>query len=128
MTTWSGMVNGQQGLTYSLLVNTDNNIARVCNAADRMGFNKYEGLFNALIGAGTGGTASMTRRRVAAQTGDVGNLAPSVGGKRVIETVTDINRKTTAADVTALKSYVVGVRFAPASYPTNKAGSMARWW
>src|SRR4051812_11820527 len=63
---------------------------RLRSLALRSGFRKYQGLFKALIGAASGGTATKTHAQIAAATG-VGDPG-SGGGSRTIETVTDISR------------------------------------
>jgi hypothetical protein len=45
-----------------------------------------------------------------------------LGGVRTIETVTDINRNTAAADVTALKEMLYNVKTRP-SYPVDLSGN-----
>lgn len=78
-------------------------------------------LAQGLIGAASGSNVTDTRTRIqGVQTiGSVDNL----GGKRLNETVTNINRNTTAADVTFLKN-ATGARISwPSSYPTDKSGN-----
>lgn len=82
---------------------------QIAKLADKQQFREINALFDALIGAAAGGTASKTYARVAVpvatnmatpQTTGVGDL----GGNIAIETVTVINRATTAADIAYLKS------------------------
>lgn len=92
-------------------------IKRVVN---RAGFRSLTELFDSLIGAAAGGTASASHKQIK---GSVSTGTPiNQGGVVEIETVTDINRATTAADVTALKEMVFNVKTAPASYPANGNG------
>lgn len=88
----------------------------------RSGFRKYSGLFAALIGAASGGAATKTHKQVAedAAISDLGNPG---GGLRTIETVTDISRVTTAADVTALKAFTSAVKFLPSPYVADLSGN-----
>lgn len=68
----------------------------------RPGFRKYRELFDTLIGAAPGSAAVATYTQIAEDSG-VG------GGNRTIETVSVINRNTTANDVTVLKEMTVNV-------------------
>lgn len=61
---------------------------------------KVRALYQAAIGAAAGATASYTVSRVKASTTEQ-------GGKRTIETITPINRATTAGDITQLKNYQI---------------------
>lgn len=68
-------------------------------------------VFNALIGAASGGTASDTFAQIAPPVGPDGTVPgvsslTGLGGARLINTITTINRATTAADVTELKKWV----------------------
>jgi len=67
----------------------------------------------ALIGAAAGGTATSTYKRVQTPTGPdqtvpVVTQIDALGGNRTIETVTVINRATTAADIAYLKDIFDG--------------------
>lgn len=82
---------------------------KIAQLANKQQMREINALFDALLGATAGGTATKTYARVAPavatnmttpQTTGVGDL----GGNVAIETVTVINRATTAADVTYLKS------------------------
>lgn len=95
---------------------------RLRSLALRSGFRKYSGLFKALIGAASGGTATKTHVQVAedVQGGAVG----AGGGQRTIETVTDISRATTAGDITALKALLTDtVYFMPHPYVVDLSGN-----
>jgi len=76
-------------------------------------YREQRALFTALIGAVAGGTATSTFSRVQAPAGPSGT-PPAVtgtgdlGGLVPIETVTVINRATTAADVSYLKDIMSG--------------------
>lgn len=75
-------------------------------------YRQITALFNALIGAVTGANVTATHNRVAGVNTSVSNTTAGeqeIGGARTIETFTDINRNTTAADVTALKEITFGV-------------------
>jgi hypothetical protein len=109
---WNSEANSQAG--YSPLVNKNPRRYQIKRAMDREGFRQITALFNALIGAATGSNVTATHKRVQRPVSlEIG----ASGGVMAIETVTDINRNTTAADVTKLKEMTVGVTAKPASYP-----------
>jgi hypothetical protein len=91
-----------------------NSIRRVVN---RDGFRALARLFDALIGANAGGTASGTFARV-------GNFDSNTIGNNEsrIVTQTVINRATTSADVTELKSHTVNVTVRP-PFPADRSGN-----
>lgn len=72
-------------------------------------------LWYALLGAATGGTATATKKQVQHVTGAPGGLVP-------IETVTLINRTTTAADLTAFQA-LMNRTPTPFSYPADLSGN-----
>lgn len=104
---------------YSLLVNKNPRRNPIKRTANREGFRKQTPLFNGLIGAASGSNVTSTHKRIAAVTD---NSLGNAGGARTIETITDINRNTTAADVTALKEQVYNVKTRP-SYPRDRSGN-----
>lgn len=121
MPAWSGFWDTPQGSgAYSLL----NNRAPVRNRAKRIANREQmrvlTALFGGLIGAASGSNVTATHKRIGASTSDFG---PQDGGRRTIETVTDINRNTTAADITALKEIVTGVTSRPSTYPRDLSGN-----
>jgi hypothetical protein len=74
-----------------------------------------------LNGVVAGSTALATHTRVKAV--EAPNEEGQVGGVRTIETVTDVNRATTAADVAEILADVLSYPLAPTTYPTNKDGN-----
>jgi hypothetical protein len=91
-----------------------NNIRRTVN---RDGFRVASKLFDSLIGAATGGAAFASHARVGAQfSNDANNVEVPV------VTVSDINRATTAADITLLRSFTFNVRPRPA-FPADASGN-----
>jgi hypothetical protein len=72
-------------------------------------------LLQTLTGAAPGATATQTKKQVKWDQGSPGGVIP-------IETVTLINRATTAADVTALNSLFFRLPF-PATYPADLSGN-----
>ena len=89
-------------------------IRRVVN---REAFRPLTALLNGLIGATTGSNVTATHKRIEAIQNGSGPI--NYGGVRTIETKTDINRDTAAADVTALKAFLYNIKTAPATYPAN---------
>jgi hypothetical protein len=85
----------------------DSQLARILK---RNGYRGINALFTALIGAASGGTATATHKQVGSPSGPNAST-PTVtgitdlGGSRNIETVTDVSRATTAADITWLGKY-----------------------
>lgn len=89
---------------------------RIKMVVNRQGFRAYTALANALIGAATGSNVTATHKRADAV---VKTSGPQGGGNRIIEVITDINRNTAAADVTALKEMLYNVTHKPSSYPVG---------
>jgi len=89
---------------------------RIKRVVHREGFRAFTELFDTLVGAAAGGTALATHKRIAAE---VRTSGPQGGGARTIETITDINRASTASDITALKEMVFNVSSRPATYVNN---------
>lgn len=90
----------------------------------RNGYRGINELFLTLIGATAGSTALATHKQVGSPAGPSGTT-PTVtsitdlGGDRTIETVTDVNRATTAADITWISKYFNDKLLeAGLSYPT----------
>lgn len=85
----------------------DSNLARILKRNTYRGTNA---LFTALLGAGAGGTATSTYKVVGSPSGPEA-ATPAVtgvadlGGNRDIETITAVNRATTAADITWLGKF-----------------------
>lgn len=108
---------------YTILVNKMPRRYAIKRVVNRDGFRVASELFDTLIGAAAGSTAAASHARVGSasvvSTTGTTQLDP---GKPVIETVTDINRVTTATDITALKEMVFGVRTRPA-YPRDLSGN-----
>lgn len=91
---------------------------------NRDGFKVTTALLNALIGAATGSNVTATHRELAYPTPGRSPLLDR-GGRIATTVITDINRNTNAADVTALKNFLTAsaqTRKAPASYPVNRNG------
>jgi len=91
-----------------------NGIKRLMN---RSQYRAISELFDTLIGAASGAAASKTHAQVAGQV-----PFQDGGGARPIETITDISRNSTAADITLLKEMTVSVRSRPA-YVADLSGN-----
>lgn len=105
--------------SYSLLSGKMPTRTRIKRVVNRDGFRAFTELFDTLIGAAAGGAALATHKRIAAATPFTGGG----GSNRTIETVTDINRVSTAADITALKEMVFAVSARPSTYPRDLSGN-----
>jgi hypothetical protein len=104
---------------YTLLVNLlprRNSIRRVVN---RDGFRVMSELADTLIGAAAGGAALASHARVGHRTSN------NETAELPVVTVSDINRVSTAADITALKELLFNVRTTPATYPRDLSGNGA---
>ena len=106
---------------YSLLVNKQPRLNSMRRVVNRQGFRVNKELLDSLIGATSGGAALATH-------GEIGNgtLTTNGGvafpGRGPVETVTDINRNTAAADITALKEFLFNVNVRPA-FPADLSGN-----
>lgn len=89
---------------------------RIKMMVNRQGFRAFTALANGLIGAASGSNVTATHKRADAV---VKTSGPQGGGARIIETITDINRNTTAADITALKEMLYNITHKPSSYPVG---------
>jgi hypothetical protein len=121
-TGWSGLYNREftdlpNGFG-SLTTGKYDQRNRIKMVVNRNGFRQFTALFNGLIGAASGSNVTATHKRVAAI---VKTSGPQGGGARDVEVITDINRNTTAADITALKEMVYNVTHKPSSYVNNSA-------
>lgn len=118
-TGWQGLWTYEAGLpTYTPIQNRvprRNDIKRLMN---RSQWRAVSELFDTLIGAASGSAASATHSQVQAATNFTGG-----GGNRTIETVTDISRNSTAADITMLKEMTVGVKTRPSPYVKDLSGN-----
>lgn len=98
---------------YSPLVNRNTNNRQLFRLMRRSRVQRA--LMIALNGAAVGGTATSTRKRVAAN-------ATEQGGVRTVETLTEINRATVAADETEIDAILLNDDSRIAT-PTNRAGT-----
>lgn len=113
-----------QGGAYNLYGNRYAVEQKIAHAFGRRGFKQTRCLMYALLGAGTGGAASETETRVSAP--NALTSSQQLGGLRTMETVTIVNRNTTAADLTYMQNMLNRVyNSAPAiaSYPVDLSGN-----
>lgn len=116
---FTGLWNNVYGAPYALTGSRNKLERDIAIAFEKAGSQPLSAVAIALNGSAVGGTAARTRARVLALRSLSGY---DLGGQRAIETVTDINRATTAADETALDAIYNGV-FALTSYPVDRSGN-----
>ena len=106
---------------YSLLNNKMPRVGVHRRVANREGFRQNKALINALLGVVTGGNANGGHSEISngRLTANGGVAEPGASG---IGTVVDINRNTTAADITALKEFLTTVSVRP-PYPRDASGN-----
>ena len=121
MASWSGFWGDAAGSTgsYALLQNKNPRRNGIRGTVNRESFRVATALFNGLVGAATGSNVTATHKRIA---NDASSVTPN-GSVRTVETVTDINRNTAAADVTMLKEMVYDVSRRPSTYPRDLSGN-----
>lgn len=122
MPSWSGLANGVYGVPYATLTNTTGNtrtylLRRL--AQKKYGDGEIRALMVSLINGAVGANATDTHKRITALADLGSNL---LGGKRVIETFTQINRNTVAADVTKLLANL-SQSSQPSTYPRDRSGN-----
>lgn len=127
---WSNVLspNQPQGGVYSMSQEKARAKAayRVARIFKMRGLGDARGALAALIGAAAGGAADVHWSRV--QTPDVVPTGVgALGGSRAIETVYNINRVTTAADVTELKKWFSPTALLEAgiTYPATVGNSLS---
>lgn len=113
-----------QGGDYAMYGNRTAIERQIDHFLGQPGFKQYRRVMRALLGASVGGTATETVARVSAPAGLTQNN--QLGGARAIDTITIINRATTAADLTAMQAITDRTyNMAPtiANYPTDPSGN-----
>lgn len=113
---WTDVANTPSG--YNFLVNKNPIRNRSKRLVNRKTYRVVSELFDSLIGAASGGAALATHKEIAGITPFGGG-----GGLRTISTVEDINRNTTAADITLLKELVFNVKTRPSPYVRDLSGN-----
>lgn len=120
MTAWSGLYNHIHGVSYSLLGAKSNLQRRISRAFEKRGAKVLGELAITLDGVVAGSTAAVSYNRISNPDADPTNEFP-YSGKRTIESVSLVNRATTAGDVTTLNA-MFDDKFTPTSYPASKDG------
>lgn len=123
VTGWSALYNDAPGSTpagYSLLDGKMPRRYAIKRVVNREGFRTFTALFNGLVGAATGSNVTATHKR---RNAGVPQAGPHGGGAITIDTITDINRNTAAADVTALKEMTYNVKTRPSPYVRDLSGN-----
>lgn len=119
MPAWSGLNNNRYGVDYALPTIKGGiklGIARMFRVG---GARKQMEIFDTILGAAAGSAASKTHTQVnGAKEYDGG-----FGGRRTIETVTDISRNSTAADITDAKATVAGLKTSSLTQIYDAAGN-----
>lgn len=118
MPAWSGLYDSVHPGGYSLYNNIPNPARRLRKAVRGMGAIKLKKTLRTFVTDDVGTTISGSHSRVIAGTPFD---APSNGGKRTVETVTDINRAATAEDETALLKEIDNSH--TPTFPTEKSGN-----
>ena len=123
VTGWSSFY-GNTPNAYQPLFGRSSNDYMAAQALGRAGMRGVRRIMRVLNGAAPGSTATETVARIAAAT-PFNTL--SSGGVRAVETVTDVNRATTAADVTYVNTNIIDriYNMTPpiASYPPDLSGN-----
>jgi hypothetical protein len=124
MVAWSGLYNGVHGVDYSV-IGAPSVRKRIRRALKPMVAIKYKEILRTLVTDDVGATALATHTRIVAETGlGTGNPHDSgsfLGGKRNVETVTDVNRAVTSADQTQILQDIDGVD--TPTFPQEKSGN-----
>lgn len=117
---YSGLFDGHYGTPHSL-IDGDNANQKITRLVGRRRANRVtKELLNTLIGAAAGSAAADSYTRLSAPAGLI--ESEQLGGLRAIETVTTIDRNSTAADVTALKA-TINDQFKPDTYVADASGN-----
>jgi hypothetical protein len=125
MPSYSGLWNGVYGVNYSALASNGNTFEqnnRLRNTITKLiskdrGTRKLMALLRALNGVAPGGTATSQFKTISS---DVQRGQPMTnGGKRTIDTKLDMNRATTAADVTSINAMLDKLYYP--TYPVDRS-------
>jgi hypothetical protein len=117
MPAWSGLFNGVHNQPHASINQPTNLMQRLARLMKYPGMRATARLATALTGAAPGGTATETNSRIRAEQA---SSSYNLGGKRVIEPVTIVNRVTTAADEAAIDAALTRA-FVPAPYPVDRS-------
>ena len=113
---------GTAANNYSMLFRRSALEQQISQALSRQGAREFHRGLKALTGAAAGGTATETYKRVSSPSGLT--QSEQFGGSRVIDTVTVINRATTASDETYIEAVQDRIyNAAPSTYPPDLSGN-----
>ena len=130
MPAYSGLWNGVNAENYSLQVGRSPNFRRISQALRRRSLTVLREVIDTVSnGSSINGAAAVTFKRAAGDPNP--GSSPSHGGKRTIETVTQVNAATTvgtgtltAPNVSAAQiDGLVDYKSFPATYPTDASGN-----
>ena len=113
---------GDLASTYTTISGDSPTKRRIAALFNKPGMKALREIAITLNGATAGSTAAHTRARIKAVE-EGGAIDSELGGDRTIETVTDVNRATDAADVTELNADIFAYPLKPSSYPANRDGN-----
>lgn len=120
MPAWSGLWNGHYNEDYSMQHDRPSGRRQTARLNASRGMKPEVEKVTELTGSAPGNTASYTYKRAEAPAD-----SDDLGGARVIETVTMINRATTAADETDIDTDYMNGPFGldPSAYPEDASGN-----
>lgn len=119
-TGWQGLWTNEVGGGAGVYTPIQDKIPRrdgIKTLMNRSNWRATQALFQALIGAASGGNATRTHNQIAAP-----SVSKVEGGLRTVETITDVNRNTTAADIAVLKEMTQNVS-RPTPMPKDLSGN-----
>lgn len=116
MPAWSGLYDSVHGVPYSTIgvVNPQRRLRRALKGLVAL---KTKRILRTFVTGDVGSTATQTHSRIHYPS----LVNPSLGGKRSVETVTDINRALVAADQTSMLADIDGVH--TPTFPTERSGN-----
>lgn len=123
MANYSGLWNNEYGQSYSLLAQSvakgNDNTALSKMLANRLyGRAAFRAIIKSLVDGAVGDNATATHKRVQSERDPEANV---LGGKRVIQTFTAINRNTTAADESEILAALE--QSSKPTYPVDRSGN-----
>lgn len=119
MPAYSGLWDKQGWGSYALTGSRSRLKRMIARVNETHAGRATQAIMTALNGTAAGGTASASYKRVGHASTPLAVAA--LGGVRTIDTVTVINRVTTAADESDV-DLIINDKFAPSSYPADRSG------
>lgn len=109
--------------SYAMLFARSAQENRIALMSGTRGWRALREVLRTLVNENVGGTALDTYTRITAPNGLTD--ADELGGLRSVETVTTVNRATTATDRTYLNTHIIDRHFIanPSSWPTDLSGN-----